>query len=59
MADGEDDFDEIDALDNVKKCRNIEYKPHMNEVFGTLALELCNTPPKACAIIWRAFEMPQ
>jgi len=39
MADGEDDFDEIDALEDVKMRMHIDYTPEMAEVLGDLPLE--------------------
>lgn len=50
MADGEDDFDEIDALEDVKKRMNIDAAPEMNEVLGELPLAPFQTP-KARAIV--------
>ena len=50
MADGEDDFDEIDALKDVMARMNVHEQPEMSEVLGALPLEPFQTP-KARAIV--------
>jgi len=49
MADGEDDFDEMDALADIKLRMNVDETPDMSEVLGDLPLDPFDTP-KARAI---------
>jgi len=50
MSDGEDDMDEIDALEDVKMRMHVDYTPEMSEVLGELPLAPFKTP-KVRAIV--------
>ena len=44
MADGEDDFDEISALEDIRAQMNCQDNPNMSEVLGELPLAVFETP---------------